>query len=77
MLREKSGKLYQLVNLFGICIFPTLVVYGASIPLFIYAYIPANELSILDLIGSVIILLGTSLEFVSDRQMKRFIKIRA
>lgn len=76
MLREKSGKLYQLVNLFGICLFPTLVVYSASIPLFIYAYIPTNELSILDLIGSVIILFGTSLEFVSDRQMKRFIRTR-
>ena len=77
MLKEKSGKFYQLVNLFGICMFPTLVVYSASIPLFIYAHLPASELSILDLIGAVIILFGTSLEFISDRQMKRFIMTRS
>ena len=76
MLKEKSGKLFQIVNLFGICLFPTLVVYSASIPLFIYAFMPANELSWLDLIGSFVILFGTLLEFVADGQMKRFIKNR-
>ena len=77
MLQEKSGKLFQLVNLFGICMFPTLVVYSASIPLFIYAFMPTNELSWLDLIGSFVILFGTLLEFVADGQMKTFIKNRA
>lgn len=76
MLKEKSGKLFQLVNLFGICMFPTLVVYFASIPLFIYAYLPFNELSYLDIIGSVVVLLGTLLELIADLQMKKFIKNR-
>ena len=75
MLEEKSGKLFQLVNLFGICMFPTLVVYSASIPLFVYA---SKEItySYLDFIGSGIILLGTLLELISDTQMKSFIKNR-
>lgn len=74
MLKEKSGVFYQLVNLFGICMFPTLVVYSASIPLFIYSTL--TEFSYLDFIGSGVILLGTLLELISDIQMKMFIKNR-
>ncbi len=74
MLKEKSGVFYQLVNLFGICMFPTLVVYSASIPLFIYSTL--TEFSYLDFIGSGVILLGTILELISDIQMKVFIKNR-
>ena len=76
MLKEKSGKFFQLVNLFGICMFPTLVVYSASIPMFIYAFTPLNELSYLDSIGMAIILLGTLLELIADLQMKKFINTR-
>ena len=71
MLREKSGKLFQLVNLFGICMFPTLVVYSASIPLFVYAFLPVEELSYLDFIGLAIILFGTILELISDLQIRK------
>ena len=74
MLKEKTGKFYQLINLFGICMFPTLVVYTASIPLMIYAQIGA--FSPLNIIGIAIILGGTLLEFISDLQMKKFIKNR-
>ena len=74
MLKEKSGKLYQIVNLFGICMFPTLVVYAASLPAFTYANL--DHYSPLDIIGLVIVLLGTLLELVSDIQMKKFVKVR-
>lgn len=76
MLKEKSGKLFQLVNLMGICMFPTLVVYSASIPLFIYASLPIDSYSYLDLIGSFVILVGIYFELIADLQMKAFIKIR-
>ena len=76
MLREKSGKLFQFVNLFGICMFPTLVVYAASLPLFMYASLPIDRFSYLDFIGSLVILFGTFLELISDIQMKKFIRIR-
>ena len=74
MLASKSGKLFQLVNLFGICMFPTMVVYSASVPLFIYASL--NTFSYLDFIGSGVILLGVLLELIADIQMKKFIKNR-
>ena len=74
MLKEKSGKAYQLVNLFGICMFPTLVVYAASLPAFVYANL--SSYSFLDSIGMGIVLLGTLLELVSDIQMKKFVKVR-
>lgn len=74
MLAQKSGRFFQAVNLFGICMFPTLVVYTASIPLFIYASL--SSFSYLDMIGSIVVLLGTLLELVSDLQMKKFIKTR-
>ncbi len=74
MLASKSGKLFQLVNLFGICMFPTMVVYSASIPLFFYASL--NTFSYLDFIGSGVILFGVILELISDIQMKIFIKNR-
>lgn len=74
MLKEKSGKAYQLVNLFGICMFPTLVVYSASLPAIAYADL--TDYSFLDTIGLSVILFGTLLEFVSDIQMKKFIKVR-
>ena len=74
MLKEKSGKAYQLVNLFGICMFPTLVVYSASLPAIAYANLA--EYSFLDAIGLSVILFGTLLELVSDIQMKKFIKVR-
>ena len=76
MLKKKSGKLFQLVNLFGICMFPTLVVYSASIPLFVYASLPIDSYSYLDLIGSFVILVGVYFELIADLQMKAFIKIR-
>ena len=74
-LQEKSGKLYPIVNLLGICMFPTLVVYSCSLPVIVYASIGA--FTYFDIIGLSIILLGILLEFVSDLQMKKFIKIRS
>ena len=73
-LQEKSGKLYPVVNLLGICMFPTLVVYSCSLPVIVYASIGA--FTYFDIIGLSIVLFGVLLEFVSDIQMKRFIKTR-
>ncbi|MBO4541189.1 MAG: DUF1295 domain-containing protein [Bacilli bacterium] len=75
MLREKSGCFFQLVNLFGICMFPTLVVYSASLPLFVYASL--DHFTYWDFVGILVILFGVGLELVSDLQMKSFLKHRA
>ena len=74
MLKEKSGKFYQVVNLFGICMFPTIVVYLATLPVIAYASVEA--FSAIDIIGLAVIVLGTLLEFIADTQMKAFVKIR-
>lgn len=76
MLAEKSGKLFQLVNLFGICMFPTLVVYATSLPLMQYASLTFESYSYLDFIGSFVVLGGVFLELIADIQMKKFIKNR-
>lgn len=75
MLSKKTGKAFQLVNLFGICMFPTLVVYSASIPLFIYSTL--ESFNYIDIIGSLIVIGGTIIELISDIQMKKFIKTRS
>ncbi len=75
MLKEKTGSLFQIVNLLGICMFPTTVVYIASLPAF--AYILENrDFSLLNTIGLAVMFLGTMLELFADRQMKTFIKTR-
>ena len=75
MLKEKTGVFYQFVNLLGICMFPTIVVYSASIPAFLLAELHLN-FNPLIFIGVAVIILGTLLELISDVQMKKFIKVR-
>lgn len=75
MLREKSGPLFQFVNLFGICMFPTTVVYIASLPAIAYI-LDGRDFEPVNLVGLAIMLLGTMLELIADKQMKRFIKTR-
>ena len=74
-IKEKTGKLYQLVNLLGICMVPTLVVHFASLPLFEYI-IKGYDFSLWSLIGIGIMLIGTGLELVSDINMHQFQKTR-
>ena len=75
MLKNKSGHLYQFVNLFGICLFPTLVVYSCSLPVIVFAEI--GTFSYWSIIGLFIAISGVFLELISDIQMKKFVKIRS
>ena len=74
MLKEKTGKYFQIINFLGIMMFPTVVVYLMSIPLVILSYngIPLN----LSIIFSSLMLVMVSLELISDLEMKSFIKNR-
>ncbi|MCR5332515.1 MAG: DUF1295 domain-containing protein [Bacilli bacterium] len=74
MLKEKSGKLYFLLALMGICMFPTMVVFAASLPAFYFARF--GEYNPLILIGVVLMLGAVALEFISDYQMHSFRKNR-
>ena len=61
MLREKSGKLFQIVNLMGICMFPTLIVYLASIPAL---YVALGNFSWWQIIGFVVMVGAVTLELI-------------
>ena len=75
MLKEKTGKLYIIVNLFGIHMFPTLIVYAASLPFFMYIITPL-DFSFADIFGYVIMSFGILLELFSDISMRKFKKYR-
>ncbi len=74
-IQEKTGKLYQLVNLIGIHLMPTLIVFFASTPAFMYV-IDGYSFNGLNIIGLIIMLSATIIEFIADKEMKSFIKIR-
>jgi len=74
-IQEKTGKLYQLVNLIGIHLMPTLIVFFASTPAFMYV-IDGYGFSFFNIIGLIIMLSATIIELIADKEMKSFIKIR-
>ena len=75
LLREKFGSLFQIVNFFGICLFPTLIVYSAMIP-FISLVQKVSAYNSLFIIGVCVINLGTLLSLISDIQSRKFRKTR-
>ena len=75
MLKEKTGPLFQLVSLLGIHMFPTIVVYLASIPAYMYL-IRGFEFEAVNLVGLFIMVIATMLELISDLNMAKFKKIR-
>ncbi len=74
-IQNKTGNLYQLVNLIGIHLMPTLIVFFASTPAYMYI-INGYNFSAFNIIGLLIMLSSTVIEFIADRQMKSFIQIR-
>ena len=71
MLRERTGRLYPLVNLFGIHLFPTLVVYACILP----AVVVIKEKmagTILSVICLLICLCAVLIQGVADFEMHRF-----
>ena len=64
MFKEKTKKLYPLVNLFGIHLFPTIVVYLSMLPMI--DFISINYTNYLSYFGVAIMLLGVIFEILSD-----------
>ena len=73
MLREKSGRLYQLVNFTGIHMVPTLVVYACVLPAVIVVR-EAPQYNVGSIVFFLICIVAASLELVSDITMHRFRK---
>lgn len=74
-LRESTGALYPLVNLFGIHMVPTLVVYAAILPM-VYVIVNRVEAPFLCALLLLLSLFAVLLQTVSDIEMKRYRKTR-
>ena len=74
-IKEKTGKFYQIVNLIGICMMPTIIVYLASIPSFLFI-INDYKFKWIQLIGYAIMLISTFIEMKADIDIHEFKKIR-
>ena len=72
MLKEKSGALYPLVSLFGIMLFPTVVVFLCLLPALLY--IRSGTVSLLTCVGFALCLSAATLQLVADVQLHRFQK---
>ncbi len=71
MLHEKTGRLYQLVNLLGIHLFPTLVVYMVMLPA-IFVMREEPKFSLPALFFLLVSLGAVILQGTADYQMHRF-----
>ena len=64
MLKEKTKKLYPLVNLLGIHLFPTIIVYLCMIPMINYLVINFNNYY--SYLGISVMLIGITFQVLSD-----------
>lgn len=71
-LREKSGRWFPLVNLAGIELFPTLLVFLASVPLYAVAE-SDRPLGLVDGVATAVVAGAIALEATADRQLRRFL----
>jgi steroid 5-alpha reductase family enzyme len=70
--RERFGKAYWVVSLFGIHLFPTIMVYLGCLPLYALARPGAAGFGWLDAVGTAVTLGAIALAFGADEQMRRF-----
>ena len=75
MLKEKTRTLYPLINLLGIHMFPTLIVYGCILPA-CFVVVTGVNLNTLSAIFLGVSLFATALQGVSDCQMHKYRKNR-
>ena len=75
MLKEKTGILYPVVNLLGIHLFPTLVVYMCILPI-VFMINSSSSLNALTIIGFIMAILSVVLQGISDYQMHKFRKLK-
>jgi len=72
MLKEKSGKLYPIVSLLGINLFPTVIVFLAVLPAIVF--FEKGGSNFFTFIGFALCLLAASLQLFADIQMQKYRK---
>jgi steroid 5-alpha reductase family enzyme len=73
MIKNKFPKIWFLSNLFGIHVFPTLIVFIQLIGAIYYIRF-SNEISLLSYVGFMMIVIATFIQFKADQQMYHFKK---
>ncbi|TXT62144.1 MAG: conserved membrane protein of unknown function [Promethearchaeota archaeon] len=76
MYRNNNPKLFWLVNLFGIQLMPTILVYLGCLSLYPSLVESGSYFSYLDVFAISITLLAILVESVADKQLKKFIEER-
>ena len=71
MLAGKTGKWYPMVNFLGIHLFPTLMVFVVTIPLY-YLFMTVHEFTWLNYAGVGVAMFGIWIEWLADYQLFRF-----
>jgi steroid 5-alpha reductase family enzyme len=74
--RSKMGKNFWLINLSGLQLMPTILVYLASISLYPAISLRKNSFNFLDIVAILITIGSILLETIADQQMHNFIKKR-
>ena len=72
-LKEQTGRMFQLVNLLGIQLMPTLIVYLCILPAAYYMEL-VDTFNIKIVIGLIISTAAATLQMISDNQMHKFRK---
>ncbi len=73
--REENPNLFWVINLMGIHLMPTLMVYSGSLSLF-PALKPNTNFNILDILATIVTLFAILIEMFADIQMHRFAKTK-
>ncbi len=73
MLRESSGSLYPFVNLGGIHLLPTVLVFLGMVPAYFVLSKNGIALNGLDYIAFGFGMVAVTIEFVADEQMRKFV----
>lgn len=75
MLKEKTGLFYPVINYLGIHMFPTIVVYLVTLPVF-YLFFKNESTNIFTIFFFIVSILSFVLQGVADYQMHKFRKNR-
>ncbi len=71
LIRAKTGVFYPLVNLLGIQLMPTLIVFACILPAVTFIT-DGGGFTLITALGLAVSLCGITLEFLADRQMHAF-----
>jgi steroid 5-alpha reductase family enzyme len=72
--RKASGKAYWIVSFFGIHLFPSLMVFGGTLSIWVVVVNGVMPLNILDIIAALVTLGAILLEALADLQLGKFMK---